>query len=84
MRLVIAWVILVGIAALSRWVAAPAVRTWSENKVAAYEGGGIPPIAAVVTGPFVGGLLEWVLPILCLAGAVSVTASWVGAKAKRR
>lgn len=84
MRLIIAWVILVGVAAVSRWVAAPAVRAWSESEVAAYGGGGVPPLAATIIGPFVGGFLEWMLPLLLLAGAVSVTVTWSSTRLRRR
>jgi hypothetical protein len=84
MRLLIVWIVLAGLAAVSRWVAAPAVRAWSEKEVAGYEGGGVPPLAATIIGPFLGGFLEWMLPLLLLAGAVSVTVTWISTRLRRR
>lgn len=83
MRFVVLWVVTVALAALSRWVAAPAVRGWADAEISAHDSG-TPPIAAIVIGPWAGGVLEWLIPLMLLFGAGSVTVSWMKARIRRR
>lgn len=86
MRILLAWVFFAGIAAVSHFIAAPAVRAWSAEQVsiAAAGEGAYPPLSAMVIGPVGSGLLEWMVPIIAIGAAIVLTVQVLFGKHARR